>query len=131
MAYELSQAVKATFVAQDPIEQYSFVQFFTEAIGAEIIYSNKVTKATEDSKVIGVVQNAPKAGQEAEVVLVGITKVVADNAINIGDRVKASNGRAKQENGAGWIVGRALSAAAAGEIATLAISTPSANYYVD
>lgn len=130
MAYEISNyAVKATFVAQDPLEQYSFVQFYSQGS----LVTDKVTKAIDDTKVIGVVQNAPLAGQEASVLLVGITKVVSDTYINPGDRVKNSMGRAKvtsflpANNGYdAHVLGTALTSANAGEIVTVAISTPAA-----
>ena len=127
MAYELGQAVKATFVAAEQLDQYTFVQFYANGS----LITDQVTKAINDDAIIGVVQNSPKAGEEAEVVLVGITKVKSAGYISVGARIKNSNGQAKPETGSAWIVGRALSEANAGEIATIAISTPSYNYFVD
>ena len=132
MAYETSQAVKATFVAAMDLTdaQYKFVEFSPMGDGVGV--------SSNAGLAIGVLQNAPKAGQEAEVVLVGITKVKADaGAIFAGQPVTitaagAIAGAAGLPSGTnGFILGKALTSAAIGEIATVAISTPSANYFVD
>ena len=129
MAYETSQAVKATFVAATDLTdaQYKFVEFSPTGDGVGVSYNANLA--------IGVLQNAPKAGQEAEVVLVGITKAKAIDNVYAGQFVTieatATGVGIASQNGAQWILGRALSNAQAGEIATVAISTPSANYFVD
>lgn len=133
MAYETSQAVKATFVAASDMsnDQYKFVEISP-------MDATQIGVATNAGRVIGVLQNAPKAGQEAEVVLVGITKLKAGaGAIFGGEAVTLladpmSSGAAALPSGSnGFILGKALTSAALGEIATVAISTPSANYFVD
>lgn len=142
MAYELSNyAVKATFVAFDDLSahQYELVQVPVQGSGGPV--EGFVTLATDSSRVLGVLQNAPKAGQEAEVVLIGITKVKTHPGYTTGtyagERVSLAqdpiNERAAVTNnsGAGWIIGRALTNSAPGEIATVALATPAANYFVD
>jgi hypothetical protein len=134
MAYETSQAVKATFVAATDLTgaQYKFVEF------APVTFpEGTIVAASNGANAIGVLQNAPKAGEEAEVVLVGITKVKAADAIIAGQPVTiiaagSLVGASSLPSGTnGYILGRALTSAQAGEIATVAISTPAANYFVD
>ena len=52
------------------------------------------------SKVVGVADNDASAGDSVDVVIYGITTVVADGAIAVGDRVRASDtaGRVIAEN---------------------------------
>lgn len=136
MAFELGQAVKATFVAAEDLStaQYKFVELAQTGAFPE----GGLFVASSAQSVIGVLQNAPKAGQEAEVVLVGITKVKTSQYgnITVGGRVTlqavaTGPAGAVTDTGNGWILGRALTSANGGEIATIAISTPAANYFVD
>lgn len=71
MAYEASQPLKHTFVAGEDLTaaQYHFVTLKTDGT------IELCDAATEYP--IGVLQNKPDEGQEAEVVIVGITKLVA------------------------------------------------------
>ena len=90
MAYEISNySVKVTLVAGADLsaKQYTFVKVNSsgEAIAA----------AAATDIPIGVLQNAPIAGQEAEVLVVGGTKVVAGAAIGDGAQLgTGSTGKA-------------------------------------
>jgi hypothetical protein len=85
MAYEFSNySVKLTFVAGADLSayQYRFVKLDTSNIG------NVIAIAANTDKPIGVLQNAPISGQEAEVLTVGGTKLVVDTAtVTVGDAV--------------------------------------------
>ena len=79
MAYEFSNySVKVTLVAAADLstKQYTFVKLDSDG---------KVAAASGATDIpIGVLQNAPIAGQEAEVLVVGGTKIVAGAAIGEG-----------------------------------------------
>ena len=85
MAYEISNySVKVTLVAAADLsaKQYTFVKLDA---------SGQVAAAAAATDIpIGVLQNAPTAGQEAEVLVVGGTKVVAGAAIGEGALVGTS-----------------------------------------
>ena len=79
MAYEISNySVKVTLVARADLssKQYTFVKL--DSSGQAVAASG----ATDIP--IGVLQNAPTSGQEAEVLVVGGTKIVAGAAIGEG-----------------------------------------------
>lgn len=84
MAYEASQPLKHTFVAGADLsaKQYHFVKLESDG---EIVACSGIT-----DRPIGVLQNDPVAGQEAEVVITGITKVIADEALAAGDVIATS-----------------------------------------
>jgi hypothetical protein len=90
MAYEISNySVKVTLVAGADLsaKQYTFVKLDSsgEAIAA----------AAATDIPIGVLQNAPTSGQEAEVLIVGGTKIVASAAISDGAQIgTTSTGKA-------------------------------------
>lgn len=76
MAYEISNySVKVTLVAAADLsaKQYHFVKLDSSGNAAAI--------AANTDRAIGVLQNAPLAGQEAEVLVVGGTKLVAGEAV--------------------------------------------------
>jgi len=85
MAYEISNySVKVTLVAAADLstKQYTFVKLNS---------SGQVAAASGATDIpIGVLQNAPTAGQEAEVLVVGGTKIVAGAAIGEGALVGTS-----------------------------------------
>ncbi len=85
MAYEISNySVKVTLVAAADLssKQYTFVKLDSDG---------KVAAASGATDIpIGVLQNAPIAGQEAEVLVVGGTKIVAGAAIGEGALVGTS-----------------------------------------
>lgn len=76
MAYEISNySVKVTLVAAADLsaKQYHFVKLDSSGQAAVI--------TANTDRAIGVLQNAPTAGQEAEVLVVGGTKLVAGEAV--------------------------------------------------
>jgi hypothetical protein len=85
MAYEISNySVKVTLVAGADLstKQYTFVKL--DSSGQAVAASG----ATDIP--VGVLQNAPTSGQEAEVLIVGGTKIVAGAAIGEGALVGTS-----------------------------------------
>lgn len=92
----------------------------------EMTAANKVNvcNAATD-KPIGILQNKPKAGEAAIVRMLGISKVIADAELAVGDNYGTSaDGQAVAKVAAGdLILGRVLEAAAnAGEIATVTVN---------
>jgi hypothetical protein len=78
MAYEISNySVKITLVAGADLSalQYTFVKLNSSGEAVAVAAATDVP--------IGVLQNAPTSGQEAEVLVVGGTKLVA-SALNLG-----------------------------------------------
>ena len=85
MAYEISNyAVKVTLVAAADLSsnQYNFVKLDSSGNAAAVT-------ATTD-RPIGILQNAPTLGQEAEVLVVGGSKLVAGGAISEGSVIGTS-----------------------------------------
>jgi len=85
MAYEISNySVKVTLVAAADLSalQYTFVKLDS---------AGKAAAAAATDIPIGVLQNAPTSGQEAEVLIVGGTKIVAGAAISEGALVGTSS----------------------------------------
>jgi hypothetical protein len=85
MAYEFSNySVKVTLVAGADLstKQYTFVKL--DSSGQAVAASG----ATDIP--VGVLQNAPTSGQEAEVLIVGGTKIVAGAAIGEGALIGTS-----------------------------------------
>jgi hypothetical protein len=86
MAYEISNySVKVTLVAGADLSalQYTFVKL--DSNGAA------VAAAAATDIPIGVLQNAPTSGQEAEVLIVGGTKIVAGAALSDGALIGTSS----------------------------------------
>jgi len=112
MAYEFSNySVKVTLVAGADLSaaQYKFVKL--NSSGQAVICSG----ATDSP--IGVLQNAPTSGQEAEVLIVGGTKVVAGAAITLPNTIGTdANGKAvalTTTDTTKYIVGSLITASAA------------------
>ena len=86
MAYEISNySVKVTLVAAADLSalQYTFVKLNSSGEAAACASATDIP--------IGVLQNAPTSGQEAEVLVVGGTKIVAGAAIGEGALVGTSS----------------------------------------
>jgi hypothetical protein len=82
VAYEINNySLKITLVAGADLSaaQYKFVEI---GAGGVVTVCNAAT-----DKPIGVLQNAPKSGEEAEVVVSGGTKVVSSGNIAIGSQI--------------------------------------------
>lgn len=98
MAYEISNySVKVTLVAGADLSalQYTFVKLNSSGEAIAVAAATDVP--------IGVLQNAPTSGQEAEVLVVGGTKLVASASATLGTALN-------------------LGTTAAGRAATLAVS---------
>jgi hypothetical protein len=126
MAYEIANyAVKITLVAAADLSsaQYKFVKLDGNGKAA-------LCSAATD-RPIGVVQNAPTSGQEAEVLVVGGTKVVAGGTVAVGAAVGTGASATAVAMTAGtdttkYVVGTALSGAASGEVFTAVIDCAAA-----
>ena len=88
MAYQQSEAVKITLVANSDL---SLAQGkFVKLVGGK---ADLVTATTD--RVIGVLDNKPKLGQEAAIIVLGTTKMVASVTMAVGDSLAtAVDGRA-------------------------------------
>jgi hypothetical protein len=78
MAYEISNySVKITLVAGADLsaKQYNFVKLNSSGLA--------IACAAATDVPVGVLQNAPLSGQEAEVLIVGGTKIVAGASITL------------------------------------------------
>lgn len=124
MAYEFSNyAVKVTLVAGEDLsaKQYHFVKI-DNGTGKAVAVSG----ATDNP--IGVVQNNPASGQEAEVLISGGTKLKAGGSASAGEPLFASASATGvtlafgTTASAAYSVGKFITAAAAGEITTAVIN---------
>lgn len=125
MAYEISQAVKITLVAAADLsaKQYYFVKLDSDGKAA---LCNGAT-----DKPIGILQNAPVSGAEAEVLVAGGSKVVAGGTLDEGNSCGTdANGKAVAlaagTDTTKFIVGQVLSAGVADNIVTVVINAASA-----
>jgi hypothetical protein len=126
MAYEISAyAVKVTLVAAADLssKQYTFVTIDSDGKAA-------AASGATDSP-IGVLQNAPTAGQEAEVLIVGGTKIVTGAGLDEGAKIgTGATGKAvvlAVTDTTKYVVGTMLTATAAdGNIGTAVINCANA-----
>jgi hypothetical protein len=112
MAYEISNySVKVTLVAGADLsaKQYNFVKLNSSGQAIAIAAITDVP--------VGVLQNAPTSGQEAEVLVSGGTKLVAGEAITLPAFLSVtSTGKADKiavSDTTQYVVGQALTAAGA------------------
>ena len=126
MAYEFSNySVKATLVAGADLsaKQYNFVKLNSSG--------QAVAVAAATDLPIGILQNAPLSGQEAEVLISGGSKLV------LGGTVAAAAIVSPSAAGAGvaivhgtdttkYAVGQAITGGASGEIVTVVVNCSSA-----
>jgi hypothetical protein len=84
MAYEASQPLKLTLSAAADLsaKQYYFVKLTNTGLV-------DVCAAVTD-RPVGVLQNKPKAGQAAEITVIGVTKVSSDTGITAGAAIGTS-----------------------------------------
>lgn len=122
MATEASQPLKDTRVAAADLsaKQYHFVKLDS---------TGKVAAITAITDIpYGVLQNKPNTDQEAEVVIIGITKVIADGVLDEGNLIGTSADGQADAIVAGtdvtvYIVGQCrLAAGAAGRTATAVVN---------
>lgn len=125
MAYEISQSVKITLVAAADLsaKQYYFVKLNSSGQAALC--------AAATDKPIGILQNAPIAGQECEVLVSGGSKVVAGGTLDEGNSIGTdANGKAvvlaQGTDTTKYVVGQALTAGVSGDITTVLINAASA-----
>lgn len=114
MAYEISNySVKVTLVAGADLsaKQYNFVKLNASGEAVAI--------AAITDLPIGVLQNAPLAGQEAEVLVSGGTKIVAGEAITLPAFLSVTSaGKADKvatTDTTQFVVGQALTTGGAGD----------------
>lgn len=122
MAYEINAyAVKVTLVAGEDLssKQYTFVKLNSSG--------QAIAAAAATDVPCGVLQNAPTSGQEAEVVVVGGTKVVAGASITVPNNIGTSSaGKAvalATTDTTKYVVGQLITASAAdGNIVTAVVN---------
>lgn len=128
MAYEFSNyAVKTTLVAGEDLsaKQYHFVKI-DNGTGKAVAVSG----ATD--RPIGVLQNNPTSGQEAEVLIVGGTKIECGGSASAGQALFASASATAvtlafgTTASAAYSVGTFIAAGAAGEVSTAVIDCANA-----
>ncbi len=121
MAFEFSNySVKITRVAGADLSalQYTFVKLST---------TDTVVTCTAATDIpIGVLQNAPTSGQEAEVLIVGGTKLTAGATIAIGNILGTTSAGAASvlttSDTTKFVLGTAISGGASAEIITAVIN---------
>lgn len=123
MAYEINNySLKITLVAGADLSsaQYKFVEIATDGT---VTVCNGAT-----DKPIGVLQNAPLSGQEAEIVVCGGTKIVASASLTRGTLIGTDNAGKADAKTPGtdtteYVVGTVIFPAGAdGEIATAVVN---------
>lgn len=122
MAYKASQPLTITLEAAADLsaKQYYFVK--VDANGKAAIC------AAATDKPIGVLQNDPTAGQTASIVVVGVTKVSSDAALNEGDLIGTSadaqaDAKTPGTDTTNYVVGQMMTATgAAGVIGTALVN---------
>lgn len=91
MAWEMERtSVKVTRVAKADLsgKQFYFVKLVTDL---DIDGNGMVDVCSGTTDIpIGILQNKPKAGAEAEITIIGITKINGDAALGIGDLIGTS-----------------------------------------
>ena len=126
MAYEFSNySVKVTLVAGADLSalQYNFVKLNSSG--------QAIACAAATDVPVGVLQNAPTSGQEAEVLIVGGTKIVAGAAItlpaNIGTGATGKAVALAVTDTTKYVVGSLITASAAdGNIVTAVVNCANA-----
>jgi hypothetical protein len=123
MAYEINAySVKVTLIAGADLSAAQF-RFVEIAAGGLVTRANAIT-----DKPIGVLQNSPKEGEEAEVLVVGGTKLVSGAALAVGNVVSTDTagrgtsivvGTATTQYNLGTVI---FASGAADEIATVLIN---------
>lgn len=123
--------VRFSFKAATDMSTY---QYKVVKLSTSSAFTVQVMSAASDEP-IGILQNAPSAGQNADVFLInggGFSKVSADAAISIGSKVMSSaDGQAASalygvvSTGTSFFLGFALEAAStAGDIITVVLGVP-------
>jgi len=121
MAFEFSNySVKLTRVACADLSalQYTFVKLSTT--------DTVVTCSAATDIPIGVLQNAPTSGQEAEILIVGGTKLVAGATVAIGDLLGVTSAAKASvvttSDTTKYVLGSAISGGATSDVITAVIN---------
>lgn len=126
MAYEAAQIKVGQFIAAADLSAKQF--YFVKLSAANTV---DVCSAVTD-KPIGVLQNTPTAGQSAEVVLFGISKVSADGNTVAGNSLGTSaDGQAAVytfTDTTKFVCGQAIDAGAAGNTITAFINITNSRF---
>lgn len=119
MAYEIPVQLVPFQAGEDlSASQFCFVKLNS---------AGKIVKATHNAVAIGVLQDAPQAGQTGSVMTFGITKVKTASSISIGARLTAytdGSGRAAAAASGQYVMGIALEAATAADQLITALVFP-------
>jgi hypothetical protein len=124
MAYEIPVFKPGTFTAATDLSTKQFYCVKLNTTNNQVALCN-----TDGEKVFSVLQNEPESGQSAELIVSGITKVLAGETLTAGMFWGTdSSGKAKQvehtATGADtgdWAVGEVIEGASANEYATVTI----------
>lgn len=85
----------------------------------DIASDGAVDSSVSDGNLVGVVQNAPVAGEVCEIVNKGITLAAVGGTIAAGGELEVVSGRVKAWATSGHKVGIALEAGAVGEVVSI------------
>jgi hypothetical protein len=126
MAVEKGPKLDWGILANSDLSQHQgrFVKFHGTATVDTVV----AIAATTD-RALGVLNNAPKAGQEAEVVMTGVVKVelggtVARNDLIGHDATGLGVTRPYAAAGTNLVYGRALESGVAGQVISVALAAP-------
>lgn len=125
MAYEIPSFTVGTLPANIDMNtdafQYTGVDLVAAA--ADVVQPDgcALTPASAGSPVFGILQNKPKKNQEATVMTDGVTMALAGGTIAVAAYVKIGADGKFVTSAAADAIGRALSAAVAGDIFTVAL----------
>lgn len=93
----------------------------------DVTAAGAVNSATAAQEIVGILQNDPTSGQSAEVMVSGISKVVAGGAISAGAMCEVGAGGKLVTIAAGVAVAKALTAAAGdGDLITVLLYSSNA-----
>lgn len=124
MAFEIPGFCPAAFVAASDLSSKQYYCVKLNTVADQVALCD-----TDGELVFGVLQNDPASGEEASVMLSGITKVIAGETLVKGMTWGVdANGKAKETErtatGADlgdFVMGRVIEGASAGELATVDI----------
>ena len=126
MAYEAAQIKLGQLSASADLsaKQFHFVKL---SAATTVDVCSGVT-----DKPIGILQNSPASGQQAEICIFGITKVVSDGTTAAGNLIGTSaDGQAAvytSSDTTKFICGQAIEAGAAGEVVTMFLNITNARF---
>lgn len=127
MAYNQQYTTLAGLRAGADLSGSQFKLVKLASTAGQVVLAGTLNSTTGPSAVVGVLMNAPASGEEAEVAIEGVVKVIAGTStIAVGDRIGSdSNSRASDAGTTDnvFYAGRALTAAGAvGDIITVLLN---------